>query len=210
MKREKLGDVYAFKTDRGYRIMQWAYNIEKRGKYIKVFDGFFDQAPDNLDEIVRGDCLYMLPFPIQKLYKKGIVELWGNFQAPEQSTFSGKHINFVQRIPGLNIIIFEIGDMFTNKSIYFCGDMTGNAVPEQYRNLSCLNSWNLDGFPKEFKQLRALNLWAGAFLFMSILESDFSVKNFAPFWETRGAEDKYKARYYDILASQKRKADTDK
>ena len=40
MKREKLGDVYAFKTDRGYRIMQWAYNIEKRGKYIKVFDGF--------------------------------------------------------------------------------------------------------------------------------------------------------------------------
>ena len=46
MRRAKLGDVFAVKVPNGYKIVQWAYRIEKFGNYIRVFDGLYDTLPD--------------------------------------------------------------------------------------------------------------------------------------------------------------------
>ena len=35
MRRAKLGDVYLFHTERGYRIIQWVYSVENGEIYIR-------------------------------------------------------------------------------------------------------------------------------------------------------------------------------
>ena len=48
MKRTQVGDVYAFKTERGYRIIQWGYFIEKHGNFVRVFPNFYEEIPPNM------------------------------------------------------------------------------------------------------------------------------------------------------------------
>ena len=64
MKRTKLGDVYAFKTERGYRIIQWAYSIEKHGNFVRIFPNFYQNIPSDIDAIVSSEPSYIMQFAI--------------------------------------------------------------------------------------------------------------------------------------------------
>jgi hypothetical protein len=48
MKRSQLGDVFAFKTERGYRMMHWVYDVDREGFFVKVFPGFYQEKPANI------------------------------------------------------------------------------------------------------------------------------------------------------------------
>ena len=64
MKRTKLGDVYAFKTERGYRIIQWAYFIERHGNFVRVFPGFYQKIPTDIESVISSECAYIIQFHI--------------------------------------------------------------------------------------------------------------------------------------------------
>ena len=55
MKQAKIGDVYAFKTERGYRIVQWGYFIEKQGSFVLIFPDFYKEIPSNIEAIISMD-----------------------------------------------------------------------------------------------------------------------------------------------------------
>lgn len=62
MRRSKLGDVYATKLPNGYKIYQRAYDIPRRGDFVRVFDGLYESIPANVEEIVRGPHSYIVDF----------------------------------------------------------------------------------------------------------------------------------------------------
>lgn len=85
MKRLKLGDILAFQTDRGYRIFHWAYNVPKKGKYIRVMPGFYQTIPNNLNDIVSGECAFIIWADINWYYKNGLFILVGHEEVSNET-----------------------------------------------------------------------------------------------------------------------------
>ncbi len=137
MKKTILGDVYAFRTDRGYRLLQWAYFMEKQGKFVRIFPGFYGERPANLQSIVEGDCSYMLNFDIPKLYRKGLLELWGSFPLDDLHPFPTHDIHFFQYADRGEFEICEF--LCHQKSETYIGDATGKGIPEKYRHIKLVN-----------------------------------------------------------------------
>lgn len=94
MKRAKLGDIYYIKLPNGYKIYQWAYTHHRRGEYIRVFDGLYQNIPDNIDEIVSGPHSYVLAFDTKRSYRLGLSVLIGNYPVPEEYPMSKISVEF--------------------------------------------------------------------------------------------------------------------
>lgn len=74
MPRAKLGDVYACKVLKGYKIIQWAYYIERYGRFIRVFDGLYDTIPENIAQIVAGEHSYITDLFVGRAYRIGLLQ----------------------------------------------------------------------------------------------------------------------------------------
>ena len=183
MKRAKLGDVYAFKTDRGYRTIHWAYKVEKIGKYVRVFSDFYQEKPNSLKDIIDGECDYIIGFNISLLYQKGLLELWDNIPVSDNYPLPTYSIFYHGDSYGFyNINLFCNNDSV--ETIY--GDCTGSVLPEKYRDLNFL-----DAFPSP--------IW-----FIYLLHSDFDTKHWNLYWPRGGKADKYEKIYGDILFGPKK------
>ena len=94
MKRPKLGDVYYVKVPNGYKLFQWAYSIPRKGDYIRVFDGLYENIPEDIADIVAGPHSYILPFNLKRLYRLGMSQLLANYAVPEEYPFPQYMISF--------------------------------------------------------------------------------------------------------------------
>ena len=186
MKRSQLGDVFAFKTERGYRIMHWVYHIEKQGKFVKVFAGFYPQMPENLQEIIDGEYAYMINFDARRLYNKGIFELWGNYPGRDQIPFPTHDIEF-RRYVG-NSILFRVAQFTCHQNDeQFIGDATGKCIPERYSHIRLLN-----GIPHPFR-------------FLYLLSSDFDLHHFDLFWADDDELQRIDEKYGDLIFGKAKK-----
>ena len=188
MKRAKLGDVYAFKTDRGYRIIHWAYSVERRGNFSRIFPGFYQEKPQNIEEFIDGECMYIAQFTIAKLYRKGLLEHWGNFPISEKHPLPTMTINYVP-YPNVdeNYGKYEICEFSNGHFVgLFYGDHTGKAVPEEYHSVKLIN--------------RVVDpIW-----FLYLLSSDFDLQHWNLFWPGKQKWNEYEKIYGDILFGPKK------
>jgi len=183
MKKANLGDVYAFPTERGYRIMQWAYRIERYGDYIKVFPGFYSEKPENLEVIAKGDCAYIINVNAPKIYRKGIFELWGNFPVSDPFPTYDLFFNKCGKA-----ILFEVCEFIGHRTIAtFIGDSAGTAIPEKYKNL------------------RLLNCMPHPFTFLYLLESNFDLNHYDRFWPEDASYSEIDRKYGALLFGEDRK-----
>ena len=162
MKRTKIGDVYAFKTERGYRILQWAYDIEKKGEYVRVFPNFYEEVPQNIEKIISGDCSYIMSFAIRKLYSKGVLELI--YRAPEDS------------IPP-----------FPKHDIEYHGNAKKGyfevCESDCHQNFECFDGYpDGRGLPRKYRKLRLINGCVDGVWFIYLLTSDFDLQHWDCFY----------------------------
>ena len=162
MRQLRLGDICAYKTKRGYRIVQWAYQHAKMGKYVKVFPGFYREKPNDLSSILHGECSYIITFNMSNLVKEGVLEFWGNDQDCIQEPFPEYDIEF--RKCG-NQFLYRISNSLRHQeNEKFIGDPSGRIIPNKY------------------KDLRLLNLVPHPIQFLYLLSSDFDLNHFDLFW----------------------------
>ena len=139
MKRTKIGDVYAFKSERGYRILQWAYNIEKMVKYVRVFPNFYQEIPEDIEKIVSSECAYIIGFPITRLYRTGLLELIYSAPIDTIPPFPKYDINYNSygEEGRYYVCEFECHQHFEA----FDGYPDGRGLPEKYKNLKLVNGY---------------------------------------------------------------------
>jgi hypothetical protein len=165
MRRVKLGDVYAYNTERGYRIVQYAYYVEKKGRYVKVFPGFYDKKPENLTLILQGDCSYIVEYNLSLLVREEILEFWGNYTECILDTFPERDITFHKYDEYGRRIYYEVANSMRHQEYEkYIGDPSGSAIPKKYRNI------------------RLLNLRPHTITFIYLLSSDFDLSHFDLFW----------------------------
>ena len=179
MKRLKLGDVCAFKTDRGYRIIQWAYYIEKWGRYVKIFPEFYDEKPEDLKSVLLKQCSYIIIFDISRLFRKGILEYWGNYQECIIDPFPAYDIGF--RRYGSQMLFIISNSLRHQDSENYIGDSSGSVIPDKY------------------KDVRLLNLMPHPITLLHLLSSDFDLTHFDLFWPTDSELEELKQKYYYLL-----------
>lgn len=94
MKRTQLGDVYAIKVPNGYKIIQWAYSIPKKGDYIRVFKGLYDCIPEKIEELVMCPHSYIIYLDIKRAYRIGLAQRLGCYVIPGQYPFPKYQMRF--------------------------------------------------------------------------------------------------------------------
>lgn len=140
MKRARLGDVFAIRLFNGYKLIQWAYAIPRFSDYVRVFDGLYDEIPDNLFEIINGPHGYIIGFDIKRMYCWGIAQLLGNFVVPEEYPYPDLSLRFRIDTTG------EIYEILVENS---CGS-TGDFVLEKFP------VGRMEDLPPEYQSLRLI------------------------------------------------------
>ncbi len=185
MRRGKLGDVYAFKTERGYRILHYVYYIEKWGQYIKIFPGFYNEQPQNLEEIISGDCAYMMSLAITKLYRTGLLEWWGTYPNDDKKNpFPTHDINYL--------------DFGGYGEFEICESMC-HQHHEDFKGLP-----DGTGIPDKYKDVRLINCIPDPISFLCILSSDFDLKHWQYYQVAHEKWNEYEKKYGDILFPNKK------
>lgn len=140
MKRAKLGDVYYVKLPNGYKIYQWAYDIPRKGTYIRVFDGLYNTIPENIAEIVAGPHNYIVDFDTKRSYYLGLSVCLGNYPIPDEYPMPTLAIDF-GKLTNMKWFI-EIHDMYTCRSIFEVegdvDDISEFELPLKYKNVTTL------------------------------------------------------------------------
>ena len=179
MKRTQVGDVYAFKTERGYRIIQWGYFIEKCGKFARIFPGFYKEIPSDVESIVSNECSYIIQFYNTNFYKKGMLELL--YRAPLDSIppFPKHCIDYRSYGSKGEFEVCEF-DRPQNFEI-FDGYPDGRGLPEKYKNLKLINGYVDD-------------IW-----FIYLLTSDFDLHHWDLFYPGKALYNVFLEKYGEIF-----------
>lgn len=179
MEKTKIGDVYAFKTMRGYRIIQWAYSLEKEGNFVRVFPNFHQQIPSNVEAIVSKECSYTIQFAISKLYRKGLLQLL--YRAPIDSIppFPKYYINYHSygKVGRFEVCEFECPQNFE----VFDGHPDGRGLPEKYKEITLINGC-VDP------------VW-----FIYLLTSDFDLQHWDLFYPGKDTHNIFLKKYEKLL-----------
>ena len=175
MRRAKVGDVYAFKTERGYRILQWAYKIEKWGRYVRVFPNFYDKIPDNIEDIVRGECSYVIQCNVSKFYSLGLFEY----------LFTTETID-IPPFPQYMVSYTSYGETGCY-NIQECLNWRNFAYIEAYPNGT--------GLPEKYKDLKLINGLVDPVWFIYLLTSDFDMKHWDLFYPGEATHSAYLEKY---------------
>lgn len=176
MRRSKVGDVYAFLTERGYRLMQYGYKHEIFGTFVRIFEGFYPEIPKNALEIAKGECAYIIGFYIQRLYKFGHLEWLGTNAAedipplPQQRIDYGKNGTFT---------IYHMNPSSPSRMDLYRGCLPdGTGLPEQYQNVNLINA-----------------LIACPVLFVYLISSDFDIHHWNLQYPGEALFDEYDRKY---------------
>ena len=142
MRRAKLGDVFCIKVPNGYKIFQWAYRVDRKGDYMRVFPGLYDSVPESIEQMVLGEHSYIIAFHISRAYRIGLAQWLGNFPVPEQYPFPKIQIAFRQ--DNATRDISAIGVMSADGTrdvmeIYYVKRM--EQLPKAFRNEKLLNAY---------------------------------------------------------------------
>ncbi len=87
MLRIKVGDVFEFKTNKGFVYLHYLLKDKEIGDLIGIIEGYFDKTPKKFTEIVGNKSFYVF-FPLSFANNKNIVTKVGhipdsNFIKPE-------------------------------------------------------------------------------------------------------------------------------
>ena len=187
MYRPKIGDVYAFKTERGYRLIHWAYHIEKQGKFVRVIRGFYTEIPNDICEIVTNECDYIICFDVPKLYRKGLLEIVGSVPTEKVEPFPKYDLNYREYGKDSEIVVCEFYSH--QNSERFKSDSTGKGLPEKYRNVKLINAI-IDP------------IW-----FIYLISSSFDLKHWEFFYPAE-LWDEYDKKYGDVIFKRQNKKTT--
>lgn len=142
MRRAKLGDVYAVKVPNGYKIVQWAYDIQKYGTFIRVFDGLFDSIPKNVADIVAGPHNYLIRFFAARAYRIGLFTFLENIPVPEDYPFPDYSITFNrnQHYERYSITLLATRTAKCKERYLVFNVSSVDELPEELRNIKLVNA----------------------------------------------------------------------
>ena len=143
MRRAKLGDAYAVKVPNGYKIIQWAYHIEKYGRFIRVFDGLYDAVPENIAEIVAGPHSYITDLYVSRAYRIGLLSWLGNYSIPEKYPFPEYGVEFCRnQHKKIYRIYLHRTPLTSDLPRFFRFEVCSIAqLPEKFQNVELLHSF---------------------------------------------------------------------
>ena len=136
MKRYKVGDVFSFKTENGYRILLWAYRIEKFGDYVRVLPGFYDSIPDNALDIALGECSFIMSTWMTRI-SKTILTYIGSVNVSDIPKMPEYQINYSDygKTGRYEVSEFKCAQRF----FVYEGPPDSSCLPEQFREINLVN-----------------------------------------------------------------------
>lgn len=137
MRRSKLGDVYATKLPNGYKLYQRAYDIPRKGDFVRVFAGLYESIPENIEEIVNGPHDYIINFFSSRAYRIGLAEFAGNYPIPEEYPFPEYMISFflVSKDDVFRVNVTRTDT--TEQQVFYVRKLC--ELPEQFRDIKLLS-----------------------------------------------------------------------
>ena len=138
MRRSKIGDVYAFRAERGYRLFQYAYKVDRIGKFYRVFPNFYSEIPENFREIVLGEYSYLIWHNVATGFRSGLFQFLGNVADRGYEPFPKYEITYVSYGKTGDFIVSEFSRSQTSETFESAPD--GSGLPQKYRNVKLINS----------------------------------------------------------------------
>ncbi len=129
--------MFAFKTVNGYRIILWAYSIDKFGDYVRVVPGFYDDIPENVLDIAVGNCSFIIQIPIKTMLKTKLltyIDSVNKFSIPEMPCYQIEYSDYGSYGQ------FEVSEFGrTQNSCIYEGLPDGSGLPEQFKEIKLVN-----------------------------------------------------------------------
>ena len=140
MRRAKIGDVYAVPLRNGYKIIQWAYLVPKRGHYIRVFPEIYQSIPNDIQDIVKGPHSYILGFYVPRAYRIGLIQFIDNVPVPEEYPLPEIMLRPLVDDDGklYGIQYTNFSNFYDLKTVY---TRKASRVPRKYRGYNFINSY---------------------------------------------------------------------
>ncbi|HEY3332327.1 MAG TPA: hypothetical protein VGK19_20020 [Capsulimonadaceae bacterium] len=85
MRRPKIGDIVEIRTKRGLAYAQFTHNHEKFGSLLRVLEGFYQEAPRDLNAVANSRSRFQTFFPLGAAVHRGIVSILGNAAIPDEA-----------------------------------------------------------------------------------------------------------------------------
>jgi len=165
MRRIKIGDVFFVKVTNGYKLFQWAYDISKKGEFIRVFPGLHKTIPENIGDLVNGEHSYIIAARIRRLYKIGLAEFIANYPVPERYPFPPYNL---EACIDQNGKVYRILLMKTNP----------NSPTAQFG----FEASSMQDLPAEYQNIRLLNGYYSPALLLYLFDYNFDLNELARFW----------------------------
>ena len=174
MKRYKTGDVFVFKTENGYRIILWAYSIDKVGDFVRVIPGFYNDIPNNVLEIASGNCSFIIQISIKTMAKKLLTYVGSINESliPEMPKYQISYSDFG------SYGRFNVSEF--GKAQNFCiyeGLPDGSALPNDVRDINLVNGA------------------VGIYWFIYLITEGFDTKHWNLFYPGEKKHDIYEKKY---------------
>ena len=189
MRRAKIGDVYAFETNRGYRILQYAYKLDKNDRFVRVFSGFYETLPKDPEALDLSDCSYIMSFFIPRMYAKGLL-IYLFTALPET-------------IPPLALdydISYDYYD-FYNKSLGGRFEVCEFFCHQHAEHFECLP--DVSYLPPKYQKVKLINGSVDPAWFIYLLYSDFDMHRWDLFYPGKEKHAEFLARYEERLFGSK-------
>lgn len=168
MRRSKLGDVYSVKLPNGYKLFQRAYDIPRKGRFVRVFDGLYERIPENIGEIVAGPHSYIIGFYASRAYRIGLVQFVENYPVPEEYPFPEYQFKFYQKPSGKYNITVQTIEVTRGR---------------------CFEVNSMADLPEEFRDLKLLSPCLSPDLILWLFDTNWSLSNLAGFYPGEPGED---------------------
>ena len=165
MRRIKIGDIFYTKVTNGYKLFQWAYDIPRKGQFIRVFPGLYDSIPDNIDYLVREEHSYIIAARIRHLYRIGLAEFVMNYPVPEKYPFPPYNL---EPCIDQNGNVYRILFLKTN----------ANGPTAQFGFDVC----SMEGLPDAYQRIKLLNGYVSPALLQYLFDFNFDLSNLERFW----------------------------
>ena len=179
MKRYRVGDVFAFKTANGYRIILWAYTIDKFGDFVRVLPGFYDTIPSDALDIATGTCSFIIQVSIKTMCKKNLLTYIGSVDN-----------SLIPEMPKYQIEYSDYGN-YGRFNVSEFGRAQNFSVYEGAPDGSCL--------PKHFQEVNLVNGSVGIYWFIYLITEGFDNKHWNLFYPGEKKHKIYEEKYGNIV-----------
>lgn len=165
MRRIKIGDVFFIKLTNGYKLFQWAYDIPKKGQFLRVFPGLFDFVPDNIEDLVDEEHSYIIAARIRRLYRIGLAQFLVNYPVPEKYPFPQY---------SMEACVDQTGKIY--RILFLKTNPNGPAAQFGF-DASCMEE-----LPPEYQGIKLLNGYLSPALLFYLFDYDFNLDDLTRFW----------------------------